>query len=178
MTLAPILSSGRLGIRPAKTIPPSTKKSIGLRSEGLTETRPKQRDAAPGLPALGPVDLLVDHAIDAGISAPLRHARAGRIGQQCRRWRSADRRTRRSGPSRRASASSQDRCHPCCRVAPELRLADHKGRIAEAEVEAMAVAKLLLAGTRPGRIAVEHRDNTTRRWGGSTFRRTPGVDSG
>ena len=44
------------------------------------------------------------------------------------------------------------------RVALELRLADDEGRIVDAEIEAVAVAKLLVARPRPGRIAVEHRE--------------------
>ena len=37
MALAPNLSSGRPGTMPAKRMPPSTYKSIGLRSDGLAE---------------------------------------------------------------------------------------------------------------------------------------------
>src|SRR3954453_4545841 len=43
-------------------------------------------------------------------------------------------------------------------IAPELCFADHERRIADAEIEAVAIAQLLIDRPRSRRVAVEHRE--------------------
>jgi malic enzyme len=119
----------------------------------------EHRGAAVGLAAAEPPDLLIDHTIEAVIATkPRRHAGAGRIRQQ----RSVSVEALVVEFAEMPPGAKLQRAGETgvilALIGPELNLGHDQGRIGDTEVEAVAIAKLLVAVTGPGRIAVEHGD--------------------
>jgi len=63
-------------------------------------------------------------------------------------------------------------------IGAELRLADHEGRIAQPKIEPWRLQVSVIAGARPGRVAIEDGQQECRFCANIDFTRRAGVDSG
>ena len=128
--------------------------AVGRAPGGATE----QQDAGIGIAAGRPVELLIDHGIDAVVAAqPSRDAGAERIGQR----KAVDVEAQiveavEVMPGADANAAGETGRIGLLIVAV-LKFADHVRRIVDAEIQPVAVAEFGVKAALAGRIAVEHR---------------------
>ena len=143
------------------------------------DARPKMKNSCLIVTELRPIDLLIDYCIEAVVATMRdRNTAPRRIGKQ---------RTARchelivEASEMIPAAQLQRGCKASglfTVVSAELRLAYHKCRIAHPEVQPVLVALLIVTITRSAGSPLNTASSTATSREGSTFNRTPGVDSG